>query len=458
MKIKSLFILAIFAAAFPLFADIWFMIDGSVTNETVVAIPTRDLHLYTTEGRENALNSELLIYNDKAEEVLRIIRRRSVHLKERSERWFDLKITNISSSTNALTVDVEFPDLANGQILPERFSSFEIKTQLKDFEQTVKIEVDGMAVAEGYICDFSRHANYKKQNTKVDIPYAKKMRFIFTKPTSQLDGESVEKTVIESGSGNVETVSTRSTANLRPFKIDKIRIADMQEKIVFRPFASESLFLPAKITYDEKRQITTLLVATRDLPVQSVALNPENKKYKRNIRVMRKVDEGWRLFRQGEVIDDKPLFWKKTENGKGGRLNFPDAKIDFNGSVLRQPVTMIEIEDLSDPPLKFNELPVELGIEQYDAIFIAQPGRTYHLVIQKGAKEPRYNDMISEQLKKIDEPMRFSYKVDKKWTDDDPEDLLPGKNPIFYVTAGVFIILLGTCIFLLLSKSHPEHT
>lgn len=146
---------AVSVAVCSSFADmVTHEIEGEVKETCVAAVGLHPfLYSEATKGRENALASELRIYEDGTA-VPYVIRRQMIRKQVERSCQHTLRITKVDEK-DGLFIEAELPKTDRKD---SRFSRLQINTPLTDFEQVVTVRVGDEVKATGAICDYSRYA------------------------------------------------------------------------------------------------------------------------------------------------------------------------------------------------------------------------------------------------------------------------------------------------------------
>ncbi len=424
-----LFSLATMPAFSPAFGDLSFPIEGTVDDACVAAVPTHPLHLHTTPGREDALACELRIRDDRGRNVPFVLRQRQIAAVEKQRTWHALAVTRVATSNDALVVEAEFPA---GAKAPSRWIAFDVRTPLKDFEQTVRIFADGKPVCDGAICDYGKFADFRRTEISADCPFARCFTFVFAKPVSSEEAARFERTITERGDGTVAAREVRRSVAERPFRIDGLRVAAETTETRLRPAEPLAFAVAAEIERDARTKTTRLTVAPRGLPLTGVFVNTPEENFQRTVRVSRRRNNGWETFAEARIrVVSLP--------GKNQRSLF----VGLNGTV-RESLLRLEIEDGDSPSLAFDRLPVTFCAAPYDAVFIAHPERRYTVSVERGASRPS-EDAGVHYLASDAEPVRLSYTATGSWgTPVDVSDF-ERWNPLPAVSVVVFFVLGFVC-------------
>ncbi len=410
--------------------DVTFPIEGSVDETCVAAIETLPLYLHTTPGRTDALACELRIRDDQGRNVPFALRQRQTRVSKSQKKWHTLLVTRVATSNSTLLVEAEMPTNAPATA---RWTAFDVRTPLTNFEQTVRIFADGKLVCDDTICDYGKFANFRRTEIAASLPVARRFTFVFTKPLSAAEAERFERTITERADGTIAAREIRRSIAERPFRIDALRLAEEVEVAYLKPADLASLSVPAKIERDTRAQKTRLTVVTRGLPVHMIGINTPMKNFQRTARVLRRHENGWK-----EIAENKlHIFSLPGENRRALSLAL--------GSETRESLLQIEIDDGDRSPLEFDQLPVVLWTMPYEAIFIAEPNRRYSVSIEKGASRSSTDEVGLAYLASGREPVRLDYKATGSW--ETPVELSDYKqwNPLPLVTIIVFLILGIIC-------------
>ena len=423
-------------------------VTGVVTEECAVAVEVNPaLYAAATRGRDNALLSELRVRDAKGRDVPYAVRPQKIRSVEETKEWHSLRITRVAESDGRLVVEAEFPSAA-GSPLPDRFVALKVATPLTDFEQSVEVASDGVALASGVLCDYRRFADLRVTEMPFAASFRRALTVTFERPTSEKAAAAFERTIRENGEGKLEAKSVRESVVNRPFRIDSIAVAVPRTRTTFKDAPPMEVMPACTVETDANAKKTTIAFSAFQLPVTALAVNATDRNFSRKVDVLRRVDGRWHPLASGRI----------------GAVNLPgesrrSLEIKF-GRALQEDELRVEIENLDNPPLALEDLPVTLKVTPLDIAFVAAPDEKYSLCVVNGAERPRYDSQILDYIDRVQDPVRLDLSLNDQgaWGKDAPTSFwltTPG-NVIPFVSVLVFAALGIICIRLLKSTGPRE--
>ena len=447
--------LAVFAAKEP---QSW-SLTGVVTEECAVAVNCHPmLYAAATQGREDAIKSELRVRDSKGHDIPYAFRAAKTRVVDEVKEWRELKITRVTEADGRLVVDAEFPA---GSSNPERFLALKVATPLTDFEQSVEVSSEGVPLASGVLCDYRKFADLRITEMPLEASYRRTLTVTFAKPTSEAAAAAFERTIRENGEGKLEAKSVRESVVNRPFRIDSLSVAVPRTRVSFEAAPPMIVSTACTVETDEKAKKTVLETSVFGLPVTAIAVNATDRNFSRKVAVFRRMDGRWHSLASGRI---------SAVNLPGERKS--NLEIAF-GREVREMALRIEIENDDNPPLTLattsdagvEGFPVTLKVTQYDIVFVATPGEKYSLVVEPGADRPRYDEAILGYIDRVQDPVRFEIGLNTVgwgpfiiggadgptaiWLTT-PFDVIP------FISVIVFVALGLICIWLIKSTNPPK--
>ena len=438
--------LAVFAAKEP---RSW-PVTGVVTEECAVAVSAKPmLYSAATQGREDALRSELRVRDSKGRDIPYAFRAAKTRVVDEVKDWRELKVTRVTETDGRLVVDAEFPA---GSSNPERFLALKVATPLTDFEQSVEVSSEGVPLASGVLCDYRKFADLRVTEMPLEASYRRTLTVTFAKPTSEAAAAAFERTIRENGEGKLEAKSVRESVVNRPFRIDSLSVAVPRTRVRFEAAPPMEVLTACTVETDAKAKKTVLETSVFGLPMTAIAVNATDRYFSRKVAVFRRMDARWHPLTTGRI----------------SAVNLPGEKksnleIAF-GREVRETALRVEIENDDNPPLSLDDLPVSFKVTRYDVVFIAEPDESYSLVVVNSAERPRYDEAILGYIDRVQDPVRFEINFPLY----DGDDVLNGKDGptaiwlttpfdvIPFVSAIVFAVLGLVCIWLIKSTNPPK--
>ena len=363
-------------------------VTGVVTEECAVAVSVKPmLYSAATQGREDALRSELRVRDSKGRDVPYAFRAAKTRVVDEVKDWRELKVTRVTETDGRLVVDAEFPA---GSSNPERFLALKVATPLTDFEQSVEVSSEGVPLASGVLCDYRKFADLRVTEMPLEASYRRTLTVTFAKPTSEAAAAAFERTIRENGEGKLEAKSVRESVVNRPFRIDSLSVAVPRTRVRFEAAPPMEVLTACKVA------------------------------------VFRRMDARWHPLATGRI---------SAVNLPGERRS--DLGIAF-GREVRETALRVEIENDDNPPLTLETtsdagvgLPLTLKVTQYDIVFVARP---------------RYDEAILGYIDRVQDPVRFEIKIPLY----DGDDVLNGKygpTAIWLTTSGNVIPVVSVLVF-----------
>lgn len=422
-------------------------VTGVVTEECAVAVSVKPmLYSAATQGREDALRSELRVRDSKGRDVPYAFRAAKTRVVDEVKDWRELKVTRVTETDGRLVVDAEFPA---GSSNPERFLALKVATPLTDFEQSVEVSSEGVPLASGVLCDYRKFADLRVTEMPLEASYRRTLTVTFAKPTSEAAAAAFERTIRENGEGKLEAKSVRESVVNRPFRIDSLSVAVPRTRVSFEAAPPMIVSTACTVETDEKAKKTVLETSVFGLPVTAIAVNATDRNFSRKVAVFRRMDGRWHPLTSGRI---------SAVNLPGERKS--NLEIAF-GREVREMALRIEIENDDNPPLTLattsdagvEGFPVTLKVTQYDIVFVATPGEKYSLVVEPGADRPRYDEAILGYIDRVQDPVRFE--IDLPTLEElqksngptaiwltTPFDVIPFVSAIVFAALGIVCIRL----------------
>ena len=446
--------LAVFAAKEP---QSW-PLTGVVTEECAVAVNCHPmLYAAATQGREDAIKSELRVRDSKGHDIPYAFRAAKTRVVDEVKEWRELKITRVTEADGRLVVDAEFPA---GSSNPERFLALKVATPLTDFEQSVEVSSDGVPLASGVLCDFRKFADLRVTEIPLEASYRRTLTVTFAKPTSEAAAAAFERTIRENGEGKLEAKSVRESVVNRPFRIDSLSVAVPRTRVRFEAAPPMELYAAGSVETDEKAKKTVLETSVFGLPVTAISINATDRNFSRKVAVFRRMDVRWHPLATGRI---------SAVNLPGEKKR--DLEIAF-GREVRETALRVEIENDDNPPLNIAtsmdgpaRFPLMLKVAQYDIVFVATPGEKYSLAVEPGAERPRYDEAILGYIDRVQDPVRFEISSDNFFGENGVLGGKDGPTAIWLTTpfdvipfiSGIVFVVLGLiCIRLIKSSTPPK--
>lgn len=420
-------------------AETSYPVLGDVTGKCAVAVSAKaGLYVHATPNRENALAAELRVRDDKGAAVPYALRRRSVREMRETFRWHDLILTEVRKQDGQLIVETELPRTNDEHI---RFTTLDVVTPLKDFEQVVTVRVGGETRTVGAICDYSRFASFRRTGIPVDLSSADRITVVFAKPVTEVESSKFERTIVENGEGALESKTLRRAVVEQPFLVYRLRLGETVRTSVFDPAPSEAADCRAEIERDANEKKTSFVFDTYGLPVTAVGIRTSDENFSRRARVFVRRNNGWSPIAEGTVRSI-------SLPGRSERVLDVPLGREVSESVLR-----LELDDGDNPPLSFEELPIRLFVAPYDIVFIAAPGARYSLAIEKGAECPRYDAVVLDYINTVSDPLRLDADISDDFGSNAPIAVWMTFDPLPLIAGIVFLILLVVCLCLFKLRS-----
>ena len=235
------------------------------------------------------------------------------------------------------------------------------------------------------------------------------------------------------------------------FRAAKTRVVDeANHSVLFVAAPPMEVLTACTVETDAKAKKTIIETPAFGMPVTALAVNARDRNFSRKVSVLRRIDGRWHPLASGRI----------------GAVNLPREKrshleVAF-GRETAEEAYRIEIENLDNPPLDLEDLPVTLKVRPYDVAFIATPDERYSLAVVKGAVRPRYDEAIFGYVDRVQDPVRFE--IDLPTLEElqksnggptaiwltTPFDVIP------FISVIVFVVLGLICIWLIKSTNSPK--
>ena len=410
-------------------------LTGVVTEECAVAVNCHPmLYAAATQGREDAIKSELRVRDSKGHDIPYAFRAAKTRVVDEVKEWRELKITRVTEADGRLVVDAEFPA---GSSNPERFLALKVATPLTDFEQSVEVSSEGVPLASGVLCDYRKFADLRITEMPLEASYRRTLTVTFAKPASEAAAAAFERT------------------------IDSLSVAVPRTRVSFEAAPPMIVHTACTVETDAKAKKTVLETSVFGLPVTAIAVNATDRNFSRKVAVFRRMDGRWHPLTSGRI---------SAVNLPGERKS--NLEIAF-GREVREMALRIEIENDDNPPLTLattsdagvEGFPVTLKVTQYDIVFVATPGEKYSLAVEPGAERPRYDEAILGYIDRVQDPARFEIGLNTVGGDpfiiggeDGPTAiwLTSPFDVIQFISVIVFVVLGLICIWLIKSTNSPK--
>ncbi|MCQ2389020.1 MAG: DUF3999 domain-containing protein [Kiritimatiellae bacterium] len=417
-------------------ADSW-PIVGEVREECVAAVELKPF-LHFRAGEPGALADRLRIRDASGAAVPYAVKRAEIRKTSTRLAWHALKVERVAEADGKLVVEVAWP-AAEKPVA--RFASMRVDTPLRNFEQTVSVSAGGDTLATGDLCDYAKHADFRKTEFAFDAPFRGKLTLTFAKPSTEVEAARFERTLGAGAGGKLETRSVRRGVEDRPFRVDGVSVAERVPVVSFEPAPVGELSVAARAEVDAKAKTTRFSFALHGVPVTAVRLNVKDRNFSRTVNVYALKPEGWRKIGSAGVhAIDLP-------GEKSSRLEVP------LGGEWREKALRVEVEDNDNPPLGYAELPTTLLYAPYDALFIAKPGEAYAASLAAGEKRPRYDEKILDYVKRVRDPLRLVIDADEPLDASEPTSVwLAGVDPVAMASVLAFLVLGFLCWRLVVRK------
>lgn len=412
-------------------------LEGEVAAEQAVAAAISPALYSATSRRPDALAAELRVLDGSGRPVPYATRPFATRVATVTCEWRKLSIVSAKETDGALVVTAEWPD---GAPAPQRLLSLKVATPLADFDEHVIVYADDTPVAEGDIFDKRRFADVRRDEIRLDAPFGRTLTVVFTKAVSEEAHRDFVKT---SSPASGQTV--RRAYSERAFRVDSLSVSSPKEVVSLEYAPPFEVSLAAKPFVDAKARKTVVEFDASFMPVVGVALDVKDRNFSRMVRVMRRENGGWRAVASGRI----------------GSVDLPDEKgrnLEISlGGELREGALRVEMDDMDDGPLKLADTPVTLKVRRYDAVFIAKPGETYSLAVEKGARKPRYDLHLINHIAGRRDLARFeAAKMSPESACVGPAEstvwIWPDWNPVTVASIVAFVVLCALAFALLRSK------
>jgi hypothetical protein len=216
------------------------------------------------------------------------------------------------------------------------------------------------------------------------------------------------------------------------FRAAKTRVVDeANHGVSFVAAPPMEVLTACTVGTDAKAKKTIIETPAFGMPVTALAVNAKDRNFSRKVSVLRRIDGRWHPLASGRI----------------GAVNLPGEKrshleVAF-GRETAEEAYRIEIENLDNPPLDLEDLPVTLKVRPYDVAFIATPDERYSLAVVKGAVRPRYDEAIFDYVDRVQDPVRFEIDLPTL------EELQKSNGPtaIWLTTPGNVIPVVSVLVF-----------
>lgn len=432
--IAALVVLGCFSVAAK---EIWWPVQGMVSNECVVAVPLSPALVSEGPHEEvDSFRSSFRIRDEKGAFVPYVVRPRLERTVETVFEWTALQIASVAETNGQLRVEVVWP---NGIEAPKSFSRLKVSTPLVDFEQSLTVSCGERDVAKGHLCDYSRYARYRRNEMPLAMPFARRLTLIFACPTSQTENEVFERMIRSKGTDSTTVTEVRRGIRERAFRIDGVSVAYGRRRSLFKPAAPREVGVGVRGVAEDKA--TVFDFDTYRLPVKGIRINAKDRNFSRFIRIQRRVRNGWVLVDSGKVSAiDLP----------GER--FRRVEIVFQQE-LREGRLRVTVENGDNPELDYEECPLTVLSPVYDATFIARSGVRYEVGFIDGGTVPRYDEIVRSYIDRVRDPLPLDIDLPNEREfrlvkNSSASYLWLRDNIVTIALVAAFLVLLTVCIAL----------
>ncbi len=422
-------------------AERWWSVRDDVTNECVVAVPlTPVLYERGPHVEEGTLRAAFRVRDGAGGFVPYVVRPRQRRVVEVRQEWTQLKIVSVSETNAQLHVEVLWP---MGVKPSKSFSRLRVSTPLSDFEQSLDVFDGERKLATGRLCDYSRYASFRRNEMTLGTPFTRRLKLVFSNPTSAREQESFERMIRSNGDGSVNATEVRRGVQMRPFRIDGVSVAFDRRYSTFRP--TEPAVVKVAASGREEGTSTVFIFDSCRLPTTGLRLNVTGRNFSRRVKVERRLGHGWREVALGKVaVIDLP-------GERVRRVDVPFAQ------EIREGLLRVTVENGDSGPLVYEIEPISLLSPRYDVAFIAKPGERYEVgFIEKGTV-PHFDEIVRDYIDRVRDPVVLTVDVPGfeyvlRGTDlKSFSGLREAALTIVFVAA--FAVLLMVCLSLFRGKS-----
>ena len=312
-------------------------------------------------------------------------------------------------------------------------------TPLKNFEQRVRVfsaadKADWqIAGEETVVFDYSRFMDVR--NDRIEFPASPHRRFrvVVDNITAQQESELLELTRRLKGDTEAERLEN-VTVKRRPFRIDRIEFFRKSTKQQAGKLQAHNYQVANfEVSQDDENRQTVVSVKMQDQPLTALAVQTPGRNFSRHAVV------------ECEVAQSPTDKWTELTATTLSRIDFKNIqqeqlKLSFHET--RNTRYRIRIDNGDNPPLEINGIEAEGPL--YELVFLASPGRKYHLAYGAKTVEAASLDTAAVQqlLGKGFEPV--SVELGKPESNPDAS-----ASPLNWSRILFHPVLLGTVVLLL---------
>lgn len=425
-------------------------IEGEVSETAPAAVSIPPSLLLAASRTHDAIRSELRILDSSGRPVPFAIRPAASRTVETVPEFHPLAIVSAAETNDTLVVDASWP---SGDI-PQRFMSLRVSTPLSDFEEQVDVYADGRRIGGGTVCDRSRFADVRVDTVPLPSDFHRKLRVVFSKPTSEQSSPTYERSDSTDPSGESAGTVTRRTVSERAFRIDSLSVSIPVERTKSTPLPPWKIPVDAKPRPGKDESITLYHVDAAFLPVCGVTFDVGADSSSCSIPCC-SIAVG-RRFRDNDWINvaSGPIYSKDYARITGNAENTDELR--FPSSV-REGNLLVSVTRFSGDGTRNSQYPLAFSVEREDAIFLAYPGERYSLALEKGANGPGFDPRIFDAMLSKRDAVRMTTPEDNAFTvlhdADSPSGFL---NPVAVASVAAFVALGIACLLLFRRQNRQD--
>ncbi|MDO5318055.1 MAG: hypothetical protein Q4G65_05460 [bacterium] len=432
--IAALVVLGCFSVAAK---EMWWPVQGTVSNECVVAVPLSPALVSEGPHEEvDSFRSSFRIRDEKGAFVPYVVRPRLERTVETVPEWTSLQIASVAETNGRLRVEVVWP---NGIEAPKTFSRLRVSTPLVDFEQSLTVSCGERDVAKGHLCDYSRYARYRRNEMPLAMLFARRLTLTFSCPTSQTENEAFERMIRSKGTDSTNVTEVRRGIRERAFRIDGVSVACDRRRSLFKPVSPREVEVGVRGVSEGKTTVFDFDACR--LPVKGIRINAKDHNFSRSIRIQRRVHNGW----------------VPVDSGKVSAIDLPGERFRRVEFMFHQDVRegrlRVTVENGDNPELDYEECPLTVLCPIYDAAFIARPGVRYEVGFIDGGTVPRYDEIVRSYIDRVRDPLLMDVNLPKERefrlvADSSELSLWLRDNVVMIALIAAFLVLLVVCVVL----------
>jgi len=321
-------------------------------------------------------------------------------------------------------------------------------TPLDNFEKRIRVETsaDGQTwqeVAQSTLFDYSRYVDVRKDSVSFPKTDRRHVRIRIDNVTVDQESQLLELTRQLEGAKEINR-QERVTIRRQPFRIDKVEFWQDRTKKVAESAVQQTY--PARRVRIETlsdRQRTAIRFDMQEEPLTTLTMETSERNFSR------------RAIVEVEEVDGVQRKWRTLAEATLTRIDFKDLQreqLSISFPEIRKRTYRILIENRDSPPLNITGIRAQGNV--YEAIFLARPERSYHLVYGDSDRKPaRHNTQVLEELLEKNYTPRSAELGEQQphATSEETDDFewlaILNNRMLLLALIGVLVLVLGASLY-----------